>query len=98
METSIIKQAQVVEAIEELLRKRREIAGPEGLLALGEAGHGAASARGERAVAGPRRDEGAGREVVAGEVATELEQDGDRYDVRVQLPPELRLATDPALG
>jgi HAE1 family hydrophobic/amphiphilic exporter-1 len=34
------------------------------------------------------------RTLVAGEVATELQQDGDRYDVRVQLSPELRQSTD----
>ncbi|MCB9529480.1 MAG: efflux RND transporter permease subunit [Myxococcales bacterium] len=32
------------------------------------------------------------RGLVAGEVATEFESEGERYDVRVQLPPELREA------
>jgi HAE1 family hydrophobic/amphiphilic exporter-1 len=34
------------------------------------------------------------RALIAGEVATEIEQEGDRYDVRVQLAPELRTSTD----
>ncbi len=34
------------------------------------------------------------RTLIAGEVATEFEQDGDRYDVRVQLPVDKRNTTD----
>jgi HAE1 family hydrophobic/amphiphilic exporter-1 len=34
------------------------------------------------------------RTLVAGEVATEFESEGDRYDVRVQLPESLRTSTD----
>jgi HAE1 family hydrophobic/amphiphilic exporter-1 len=34
------------------------------------------------------------RTLVAGEVATELETEGDRHDVRVQLPPELRTSVE----
>ncbi len=34
------------------------------------------------------------RTLIAGEVATEFESHGDRYDVRVQLPEQLRTSTD----
>ena len=36
------------------------------------------------------------RTMLAGTVATQIESDGERYDVRVQLPPETRRISDPS--
>ena len=60
------------EPVEEALGERREVPVAQSRLAGGEPFDRSPAARRQRGVAGPRRDESAGREVVPGEVAAQL--------------------------